>query len=171
MFTAGISDPQIAILFSKVVVGKNRLRCFGIMHLHTAVAEAETTGIIAEVKNFIANDRDMLIDPDEPKVSAAQNDPLRNVIDSTATVRDAAPTQKPSQTNAEPPKTAPKAEAKEMSTAKPKAATAPRQSAAKAPADDPLRGNMNPPIEKAEAEEGPLDEAVTGQQSMFDMMR
>ena len=44
----------------------------------------------------------------------AQPDPLRNVIDTTATVRDAAPAQKPSQANVEPPKTASKPEAKEM---------------------------------------------------------
>lgn len=121
-----------------------------------------------EVKNFIANDRDILIDPVEPKQQATWDDPLRNVIDTTATVKNAE--AESIQKAVEVRQIDSKAEGKEVSTPAPKTATTSRKTAQKPNHSDPLRGNMNPPIEKAEAEEAPYDDSIGVQQSLFDQM-
>lgn len=93
-----------------------------------------------EVRNFIANDADVVIEPDAPAAKKTAPDPLKDIIDSTATVKDI---PKPSPDAPESPKKDSKAKAEEIPVESQKPAQ--KRSTAAKEAEDPLKGAMNPP--------------------------
>ena len=136
---------------------------FGKMCYKTVMRSLLSSGyapITNELRYILDTDSDYVI-PDGPKTSAP--DPLRDIIDSSATVSDVpAPDASPSESEQR--DTADlQPEGKETHAEAPKAASRSRKASQKANQSDPLRGNMNPP------EEMDFFEAE-GQQSLFDQM-